>query len=472
MQRFRIAFLDLKNVHYILLSLFLLIGLIAVWYSAVFSYGNVLVAISFNIYIITIFTSIFIIGRKSTFIHPIIFFIIWFELFKGVVPRFNTYLIGSIDHRAISLLGLDGSAVIVKHLLLSSFFIISLTLGYFLSARLKLYSYMFSEEKNSTKKLLLVFLISIISFIFIVKGAGGIGNLLLQRGIPNSERYLSQFDSGPLVILIKILRFLCIAWLAVNFKSWLSPTFIFVFICSLVMTFVVTGSRGGIILPIIIATIVIFSSNNLKKIPYVKVLLMSSFLLLVLSVTSQFREMSQGKSEVNEIELDIKNSERVLSALETINVYAIDGDGSFAILSKVPKYEGYLFGQSYLSIPFAPIPSSLLPFEKPVAGGKLTAQVFYHTDENTIPPKYVGEAYWNFSYLGIFFIALIYGVIMGAFYRTLIKNNYHPFLLTLYLLTIFTLQPTSDGFYAWLHTAFPVFLFLIFISGIPRKVNS
>lgn len=464
-----IKFLNFTSLHFTFFSLVLIIALVSVWYSAIFIHGNALIPISFSIYIITIILSIITIGKSKSFIHPVIFFILWFELFKGFIPRFDIYLTGILDHRAVY--GISDSTVIVKHLLLSSLFTVSLTLGYFLSTRLKAIKFEFPKERHSTFKLLLFFLISFASFIFIIKGAGGIGAMLLQRGLANDERFLSQFDSGPLIVSVRILRYLCIAWLAVNIKTWRSPIFIFIFLCSLFMTFVVTGSRGGILLPIIIAAIITFSSLKLKKIPYTKVLLVSFFLLVILGITSQFREVSRGKSDVSEVELDSTTIEKVEKAIESITSYAVDGDGSFAVLAQVPSSENYLLGKSYLSIPFAVIPSNMLPFDKPQAGGKLTADILYNADNNTIPPKYIGESFWNFSYFGVFFIALFYGTSIGYLYKTLALNNYNPILFALYLLTIFSLQPTSDGFYAWLHTVIPVFIFIIFITGIPKRIS-
>lgn len=465
-------FLRLNNSHYLFLFMLIALSLISVWYSSFFGRGETLVSVSLTIYFIVIFLCFILLKKEATFVHPFIFFVIWYELFKGVFSRFSIYINGAVEHRAVFGVGLDGNHVLIKHILLSTLFIISVFMGYFLTRRLKVYKYYFVGENKSNRKLFFVFIVSIISLYFVSKWAGGINSLLLQRGIARSERYLNQSDSGILVIAVRMLSYLCVAWLAVNFKSWRNPLFLVIFICSILMGFIVSGSRGSMVLPVIIALVIIFATNNFKSIPYFKLIFISLFMLFVLGLATEFRESSQGKSSVGEVQIDTNPLDKVISTLDTMSVYAVDGDGSFAILSKVPKYKEYLYGESYLSILFAPIPSALLPFDKPKAGGAHTAQVFYNTNENTIPPKHLGESFWNFSYFGVFFVGLVYGMVVGYFYRVLVKNNFHPFLLVIYVITIFRLEPTSDGFYAWIQTVVPVLLFLLYISGSPKRIAS
>src|SRR5690554_5006145 len=113
-----VKFLSLTRPLLILLSLILISLLTSVWYSAIFIHGDFLIPSSFSIYIIAIFISVIFIGKRKNLIHPIVFFILWFELFRGVIPRFYIYLTGILDHRAVY--GIDDGVVIAKHLLLSS----------------------------------------------------------------------------------------------------------------------------------------------------------------------------------------------------------------------------------------------------------------------------------------------------------------------------------------------------------------
>src|SRR5690606_8872815 len=138
--------------------------------------------------------------------------------------------------------------------------------------------------------------------------------------------------------------------------------------------------------------------------------------------------------------------------------------GQLAVLGKVPEQVGFLYGRSYLSIPFIFIPSAIWG-SKPEAGGKLVAIHIYGNPLTGIPPGAVGEAYWNFSYLGIPIIFAIYGTILRISASIYLNNKGHPLFLLVFIYVLFTLQPTTPAIYGFAHAMVPVVIvWLIFRS--------
>ena len=95
------------------------------------------------------------------------------------------------------------------------------------------------------------------------------------------------------------------------------------------------------------------------------------------------------------------------------------------LLDIVPSQEAHSYGATYLLWLVAPIPRSLWP-EKPTVriGGVLGAKVYGTRDTNGIPPGFVGEAYYNFGWLGIPFVAFLFGAGIRWFYESFGKRSY------------------------------------------------
>lgn len=146
--------------------------------------------------------------------------------------------------------------------------------------------------------------------------------------------------------------------------------------------------------------------------------------------------------------------------------------GQLAVLGRVPNEVDYLFGESYLSIPFVFVPSAILG-SKPEAAGKLNATRVFGRPLTAIPPGSVGEAYWNFSYFGVFAVFLVYGIVLRFAGSVYTANPRHPLVIVSFVYVLFNLQPHSPTIYDFFHLLVPaVVIWLSMIVGIPRFLRT
>lgn len=467
-----VDFLTFKGRYYFLLCSTSAIYLMVLWGSVLFGKADGAVAAGLSGYLLVAVSILFPFVGRSTLINPVVFFVLWHELFNGFIPRALVYLEPEFVHRAIPLV--NSNWVLVKHSMLNGLFLLCVFLGYIFSRRVKGDRLEWLTQAFPSKKLVLwvTFVAVLISFAYLTSAVGGLSTLLMQRGLARSERVLNTMEAGPFVALVRCFPYLCVAWLAVAQRAWRDPIWVAIFVTSILMAFFISGSRGGMIIPIIVFALVLLAKRKRKSVNWLSIAAGSLFLLFLFGAATDLRQQSFGKPDPAAIEIDLQIVEKVQSAVDTMSAYSVDGDASFAVLARVPSEFSYIFGASYLSVVFAPVPSIALPFDKPAAGGALAAETFFFTTENTIPPKHVGEAFWNFSYPGVVFVALGFGFVMGAFYKTLRYSSYAPGMFVVYLILVFVFTPTSDSVYSVIRNFVPVVLFLMLVRGVSGGVKN
>jgi hypothetical protein len=136
--------------------------------------------------------------------------------------------------------------------------------------------------------------------------------------------------------------------------------------------------------------------------------------------------------------------------------------GQIAILAIVPDKVPYLLGESYLSIPFVFIPSAIWG-EKPYAGGRHVAEKIYNRTDTTIPAGAVGEAYWNFSYLGVVIVFIFFGAFLKLVANIYLSNPGNPFVTVFFIYSMILLSPQTEKIYDFVHHIVPLFL-IYFLS--------
>lgn len=407
--------------------------------------------------------------KKGGWFHPLIFTVLWWGVIRDVLPRLDIYSNGLKFHRVASnMVNVDLDYLVVLSLLLKCLGYIALYAGYMSIVRLHVPRVEFRQPKFLHVKILTITGISVAAFYILVSEAGGIGSLMLQRGIANDLRIQAELG-GHWFFLVGILKTACLVWLAIKPKIWRDPLFIALFLLSLFMLFAATGSRSGVILPIIIA--VVIWSLHYREMPYGKGLLVCVVGIIAIGVLGEFREASRGAKEITDVQIESGIMSGVERGTNTIVSYAGESDGFYGILSKVPEEVEFLGGKSYLSIPAAPIPRAIWP-DKPEAGGRLNATYIFANPLTTIPPGNIGEAYWNFHVPGVIVIMFLFGMILKWLARLYMTNARSGWAIAIYTFTLFSLQPSSDSFYSWLHMIVPVIVFIFYFQGMPRKTNS
>jgi oligosaccharide repeat unit polymerase len=389
-------------------------------------------------------------------LHPVIFFVLWNGL--GQLLRGDVLLaaIGIEYHRALPYFPqakLD--AVVGKSFLLESSALVGLYLGFLIMPRLRVPRLRALRGRAVELKGCLLLLISALAVLMITSKGGGIGDLLLERGRASDQRIAFRLGSHWHYLASVATVFPAVS-LAFKPSSVRRMGYWFILAGSIVLSFVATGSRSGVIVPLIAAGLIWILRSG--QIPYKVVFAGAAATLVMLGALGGFRVATRGADDLRSIDYEVSVVETFLAGIRELADQATSNSGQLAILGRVPAEVDYLYGRSYLSIPYAVIPSRLSG-EKPDAAGKLNAALIYGNPLSGIPAKPVGEAYWNFSYAGPFLIFLFYGVILKSIWAFSKPNLHHPIIAVLYVYVLLFLTPSSNDFYNFIHEASPAILF-------------
>lgn len=428
--------------------------------------GHVAITISFASYLILLGLPFIIRRQEVAWFHPLIFFVLWWLVVRGILPSLSVYTIGLEHHVALAgRTPAELNNVVLRTTLLDVLALIATYVGFYGAGRLPTFGLRFPPPQHVFLKVLVVTVVSVGAFLMLVRLAGGLGALLLQRGLPETMRVQALVGGGHWHFLVGLLVPACLTWLAVKPEVWGRLRFWALFLLSLALGFGATGSRSGVVFPAIIA-LGIWMLHN-RRVPIARALILGGMGLFLVGVLGEFRMESRGARSLEEVQVDAGLAEGVRGGLETLSSYASTISGPYAIVGKVPEEVDLLYGRSYLSIPAAPVPRALWS-EKPQAGGKLTATHIFNNPLSAVPPRSVGEAYWNFHVPGVAVIFVLWGVFLKWLTRFHRQNATEPALTVLVLLTLFYLQPNSPAFYEWLHAFGPAVLFLVLFAGAPR----
>ena len=197
--------------------------------------------------------------------------------------------------------------------------------------------------------------------------------------------------------------------------------------------------------------------------------------MVLVGLLGEFRAATRGVSDLSQVRVESNVLQGAQAGVDELIRGSTTNNGQIAILGSVPGDVPYLLGLSYLSIPLIPVPSALLPFEKPDAAGKLNATLIYGNPLTGIPATPVGEAFWNFSYFGVLIVFLLYGIFLRAMSSLYVKNSEHALVVVTFLYVLTSLAPGSNEAFNFAHRFVPVlgfFLFILFVSRIRLPAGS
>lgn len=399
--------------------------------------------------------------------HPLVLSSLW-TLLSSVLPSSFLYINGLDNHVALSELSKEElNNLVTYNLILQTIALFLTYLGYFLLPKLritKLYIH-WKPPRHLMTKLIIIACISSIALLILSNVMGGLGSLLLERGIPENMRAAARLEGGHWNVLAKALTSACIVTLALKREMVKNIWFWALFVYALFLRFASTGSRGGVIVPLIMVLTIIMMQR--KKIVYIRVIAMGVVAIMLVGALGSFREASWRVKSLEQISGKISVMDALEVGIDEFVEYKGKVAAIYPIIAKVPNEVDLLYGKSYLAILAAPIPRKIWP-KKPQECGKLASTVFYGNPLSAIPPGSVGEAYWNFHFVGVVIVFVVWGMFLkflADFYRTNYKERG---IVALYVITILMLNPNGTSFYNWLHIFAQSFLCLIFFCGIPK----
>lgn len=429
--------------------------------------------LSFCVYIASILLPFLLLKKRLGYFHPLVFMLLWWQLIMYILPRLGVFTDGLSYHRILSNNGLNNLNEVVSYdLIFNAIGFLAFALPFFIRKKFPVSTFKFNKPRFPKVKVVFISLLSIFAFYILVKVAGGFGKLMLYRGLPPEARqeFINSLGGRHWHFMVSMLKVACLVWLSLSPKIWCSFFFIFFFILGLSLDYMATGSRGGVVFPVLMAGIIWILYY--RKIPYLALFFGALFSLLVVGIGGEFRENSRSASDISSLELNTGVLDGIIDGFENFVEYGTETDGAYAIIGKVPSDVDFLYGESYLSVLLAPIPSAFLPFEKPNAGGKLNAIHIFNNPNTAVPPGNIGESYWNFGVIGILVIMFSFGFFMKYISELYSENSSEGWALLFYVVTLFTLQPNSPEFYNWLHLIVPASIVIFIFCGFPKRTKT
>jgi hypothetical protein len=423
----------------------------------------ILARLAFGVKVLLLLSPILVLSGRSTWFHPLVFIAFWAFAYE-LPPETQLMWNGLSSH-----VGLPGVSASESNQLLELKFGLDILAicctyaGFLLLGRAAL---TIRLEHGSARilvpKTLLLILPALAGIFMLIRAAGSIHALALQRGLVDSERLTAQIgahwhalatSSVPAVLFFA----------ALHKRPARSPVLWMLLVFSTSAQFLVTGSRGGTLAIPILLLLVLFARS--RRVPAMRVLVFAVVALIAVSVMHEFRNRSSAITEVSDFRSDKSVSERLRESVDNVLEYSTDASGLYPLLYSVPKHEPLQWGRTYLAIPAAPIPRAIWP-QKPEGGGRAIATRFFNDPETTIPPTPVGEAFWNFHVVGVASIFLLWGMLLRLLWNVAINSAHSaPGVVILYLLTIYKLRPMTEVVYQWGLAFVPAVLMLVLLVG-------
>lgn len=398
---------------------------------------------------------------KYGLLHPLTFPAIWIFL-NDVVRKSSAYFDGLAGHSELPGLGPSGATYLMAYYeLLTGLAAACTILGYLATPNIKAQLKLRLAPTDLSLKSALLLIVSSIAFYIWMKANGGMSGLLLQRAMPHAER-LSTSMGGHYVVLSQLFGFVIITVLAYRPKYFCSPLYWTLAITGMGINYLSNGSRGSVIylLCMILMVYVICT----RRIPYPLLLIGATASVFLLGFLSIFRTSHYGERQLDVASLqEISVGSALEEGMRDASTRAVDRSGALPILARVGLDSPLLLGRSYISIPTAPIPSAILPFEKPPTAAPLNGKTFFNTQAG-VPPGPIAEAYWNFHVIGIVIIYFLWGSILKLVAGLVLSNSDMPGVLAAYVVFIFTANPGSDATFQFTQAVGMVGLCCFFFS--------
>lgn len=311
---------------------------------------------------------------------------------------------------------------------------------------------------------LVIIAFSIMSFFILIDKTGSFFDLMIQREITREDRVAATI--GRHWFAFAQMGILGVALWAFSdksiFKSWY---FLPVVVTVLLIGFIVSGNRTSIVMSFVL----IYGAwaFNSKKLISPAVIAMAVGLLITLDIASLVRDEGFSKLQSSGYDTGAREESMLEKLLQVRSERAIKGSASLGVLIALDDGMPFLFGESYKSIAYIPIPSNFLSDGKPPAAGRLAAKELAGRTDTAWPISPVVEAYWNFGLFGVVLSGLIYGLFSALIYRVMLNNFDSTIMLVGYFSYVTTFSVGSDGFYKFSQAAVPLialyFLIKVFI---------
>ena len=389
--------------------------------------------------------------KSYGWLHPLVFNIFLALIFHA--RRIGMYLVGIEWHPALpSLSDISLTSLVAYELLLNAGGLIFYYLGFFCSPKFAIPRINFKQPRNLDKKVLIAVMFSVMVFAVYMQTRGGITAHILSWGRGRNAEFAGQYYWQS---LIQFGLIACLIWLAMGRNIYTKPIFWLSTAAMLIIQFLTTGGRGGVVYALIYMLLVFMIRE--QKIAPTKILVALMVGFILMGVLGELRQ-STWEGDLGKSQEETSIGASFQKGLTEISERSWRSFGSLPILARVPDDVGFLYGSSYVALFSLPIPRGFWPEKPKLVGGRVTRTFF--NGSYGIPPGAIGENYWNFGIpgvLGAFFI-------FGSFHKWLadVFRRYaqHPAIGVLYALILYNSAPTSSAILSCLLLILPALILL------------
>jgi len=402
--------------------------------------GAVEVGLSLAVFVMTLLFSLFAIDSpRRGWIHPIVALILIFIVHVGIRPVLG-YGLGLPQHVAVPWASSgDLDRAMAQQLLLHACACMSMVLGYAaLAPAGRLSAILPDRVPLSIFASGIITAISIIALL--IAGSGGLLRFIQNLFTSSSIRDYGM-DTGVAQSLSVLISIGVVAGMASQFQ----PSRIVALIGALAgaaCAFSMAGRRSTVIFTLIgmVAARSIFT-QKLRLLPLAMIVIFGVVLLGIVGVA---RASLYGGDEISlENSGELWNSstlERVVSESgERVN----EESAQIALHAIVPERMDHLWGASYATMMFAPIPRAFF-HDKPRGTDYLAGKLLFGADWG-IPVGSVAEAWWNFGLLGVIVIFVCYGILIALLCIWYERNLNEWTAIVLIITVAITLQPATNA---------------------------
>lgn len=399
------------------------------------------------------------------FLHVLVFPALWWFL-NVSLRQSTTIAFGLYEH--VALPGVTPSELnllYAKYNALVALAHLSFILGYVFVRRVTVPVFQLRPPTFLRAKVLIVLGIGLAGLVAYDRLVGGLEGMLLFRGMQRVERD-ELTGGGHFTVLLSMPLVLALVLQGIWDRSRKSLLFWATLAIALISTFLVSGSRGAVLYPVMILLLVHFLRT--ERLPKLPVILAGLGGWLVMGVVGIFRSAHFGADTVDwGLFADYDLEDMLEAGSTTMVARATLRSGGLPVLFHVPEDSPLLLGSTYMRVLLAPIPQAVLPFEKPVAAGRLNGQTFFMVDAG-VPVGPVIEAYWNFHVAGVFLLFFIVGVASAYAFRAYLANSRVACAATYYVFFLLYFKSDTDSLVYLLQTGVVSALLIWFLCGLPR----
>lgn len=412
--------------------------------------------------------------KRFGLFHPIIFLPL-FIFAKAQMKSLSNILIKLIDFKPlygevhnISLNNVDQFELSNYDLYIKLCFVVYVSckyLTFYMFPYVKTIKFYDNKEFDQVKgKLMWVVLFAFVVTVIFFISRGGISAHFSSFG---HDRVAQMKGKGIIVVIMRLSSIACLIWISFDKGVLKNRAFWIIFILSLAIVFLSTGSRSSILFSVL--SMLLIWVLKTQKLPNLGVfIILPIFAFLVISILGQLRNSTFGGKEVKwEILTDVSLEENKKFLEKEIKSRNGDKTSDLPIFAYGIEQEGLLLGKSYLSAILFFVPRFIWK-DKPTAVG-IYAGTLLMGSKGGIPPSIPMEAYWNFYYFGLVIVGFIDGIMVSFMANFFRKNHMQNASIVIYTILLMKFVPDSNSLTKCFQEVASVFIIYYLLNLITFK---